>query len=97
MDLSPSEIPQRLLQQLFELDADYAEALWGLDQPPRTLDLRLMVRDTLAALDQLSDACTRFRNNLPPRAGPILLRLEPAVRKALDPSEAYNTIPPRDP
>ena len=33
MDLSPEEIPQRLLRQLFEMDADYAEALWALDQP----------------------------------------------------------------
>ncbi|HMC60285.1 MAG TPA: hypothetical protein VKJ01_13930, partial [Candidatus Solibacter sp.] len=30
MDLSPAEIPQQLLRQLFELDADYAEALWAL-------------------------------------------------------------------
>ena len=28
MDLSPAEIPQRLIRQLFELDADYVEALW---------------------------------------------------------------------
>ena len=28
MDLSPAEIPQRLIQQLFELDADCVEALW---------------------------------------------------------------------
>ena len=34
MNLTPSEIPQRLIRQLFELDADYVEALWGLDQPP---------------------------------------------------------------
>jgi hypothetical protein len=27
MDLSPDEIAQRLLRQLFELDGDYAEAL----------------------------------------------------------------------
>ena len=33
MDLSPIEIPQRLIRQLYELDADYAEALWALDQP----------------------------------------------------------------
>jgi hypothetical protein len=33
MDLLPAEIPQRLIGQLFELDADYAEALWALDQP----------------------------------------------------------------
>ena len=37
MDLSAREIPQRLLQQLFELDADYAEALWVLDQPSHSI------------------------------------------------------------
>ena len=41
MDLTPFEIPQRLIRRLFELDADYAEALWALDQPPGTLDLSL--------------------------------------------------------
>ena len=40
MDLSPAEIPQRLLRQLFELDADLVEALWALDQPAGHLDLR---------------------------------------------------------
>jgi hypothetical protein len=28
MNLTPEQIPQRLLRQLFELDADYVEALW---------------------------------------------------------------------
>ena len=97
MDLSPREIPQRLLRQLFELDADYAEALWALDQPPGALDLRLMLRDTLAALEQLPEACTRFRKNLPKRAHPTLLRLEPDVRSSLAPRDAYNMIPGRDP
>ena len=72
MDLSPAEIPQRLIRQLFELDADYVEALWALDQPSAGLDLRAMLRDTLAALDQLPDACARFRTHLPRRAHPIL-------------------------
>ena len=27
MELSPAEIPLRLMRQLFEMDADYAEAL----------------------------------------------------------------------
>jgi hypothetical protein len=97
MDLIPPEIPQRLLQQLFELDADYVEALWALDQPPESLDLRAMLRDTLAALDQLPRACTRFRKNLPKRAHPILLSLEPVVRNSLDIREAYNMVPGRDP
>jgi hypothetical protein len=97
MDLTPMEIPQRLLQHLFQLDADFAEALWALDQPPGTIVISAMVRDTLAALEQLPEACTRFRKNLPKRAGPILLGLEPSVRNSLDPNEAYNMIPGRDP
>jgi hypothetical protein len=43
MDLSPDEIPQRLLQQLFEWDGDWTEALWALDQPEGTLDRRAML------------------------------------------------------
>lgn len=97
MDLAPREIPQRLIRQLFELDADYAEALWALDQPSGALDIKLMLRDTLAALEQLPEACNRFRKNLPKRAHPTLLRLEPAVRNSLAPHEAYNMIPARDP
>lgn len=97
MDLTPAEIPQRLMRQLFELDADLAEALWGLDQPPGTLDLRLMLRDTLAALEQLPEASPRFRRNLPPRAHPTLARLEVTVRRTLRPTEAYSMVPGRDP
>jgi hypothetical protein len=67
MDLSAAEIPQRLIHQLFELDADYVEALWALDQSPGDLDLRAMLRDTLAALEQLPDALIRFRKTLPQR------------------------------
>lgn len=97
MDLTPLEIPQRLLQQLFELDADYAEALWALDQPEGNFDLRAMLRDTLAALDQLPEATVRFRSHLPKRAHPVLLKREPAIRKTLNPKAAYNMIPGRDP
>jgi methionyl-tRNA formyltransferase len=50
LNLAPSEIPQPLIRRLFDLDADYAEALWALDQPPGTLDLMSLLRDTLAAL-----------------------------------------------
>jgi hypothetical protein len=65
MHLSPGEIPQGLLQRLFETDADYAEALWALDQPDGSLDRRAMLRDTLTALDQLPTACAQFRKQLP--------------------------------
>jgi inorganic triphosphatase YgiF len=93
MDLSPIEIPQRLIRQLFELDADYAEALWALDQPRGALDLRTMLRDTLAALEQRTEACARFRKTLPPRAHPRLAQLETSIRHGIDPLEAYNMVP----
>ena len=97
MDLSPTEIPQRLIRQLFELDADYVEALWALDQPPGSLDLHAMLRDTLAALNQLPEACARFRTNLPRRAQSTLAQLEITVRRGLDPAQAYSMVPGRSP
>jgi hypothetical protein len=97
MDLSSAEIPQRLIRQLFELDADYAEALWALDQPPGGLDLHAMLRHILAALEQLPKACTRLRTKLPPRVHPALTLLESTVRTELDPTQAYNMVPGRDP
>ena len=97
LHLSHDEIPQRLLRQLFELDGDYAEALWALDQPEKSLDRRAMLRDTLMALDQLPSACIQFRKKLPARAHPTLGQLEGSVRKSLNPKEAYNMVPGRDP
>jgi hypothetical protein len=97
MDLSAEEIPQRLLRQLFEKDADYAEALWALDQVEGTVDRRSMLRDTLTALDQLPSACAQFRKQLPVRAHPALEQLEGSVRKALKPKEAYIGVSGSDP
>ena len=97
MTLTQEQIPQRLLQQLFELDADFVEALWGLDQPPGKLNMQAMVRDTLATLDQLPAARTRLHQNLPSQAQPILAQLERSIRLSLNPTEAYNMVPGRDP
>jgi hypothetical protein len=97
MNLTPQQIPQRLIRQLFELDADYVEALWGLDQPPGKLNVHVMLRDTLAALDQLPAACSRFRKNLPPQIHASLSRLALTIRSNLNPAEAYNMVPGRDP
>jgi hypothetical protein len=96
MDLAPFESPQRLIRQLFELDADFAEALWALDQPAASFNLKAMLRDTLAALKQLIEAIERFRKNLPERAHPRLEALETGIRKKLNPKEAYNMVPERD-
>ena len=97
MNLAPAEIPQRLIRRLFALDADYAEALWALDQPPGTLNMTAMLRDTLAGLEQLPEASNRLRKNLPSRAHSTLARLEVVVRQSLLPSEAYSMVPGRDP
>ncbi|MGB6472506.1 MAG: hypothetical protein WBF04_00350 [Candidatus Sulfotelmatobacter sp.] len=97
MYLTPEQIPQRLIRQLFELDADYVEALWGLDQPPGKLNLQTMLRDTLAALAQLPAACSRLRKNLPPQTLPTLSQLELAIRAHLNPAEAYNMLPGKNP
>src|ERR1700676_4958901 len=95
MNLTPERIPQRLLRQLFELDADYVEALWGLDQPPGKLNLHAMLRDTLAALEQLPAACSRFRKNLPPKPHSTLAHLKLTIRTSLNAADAYNMVPGR--
>lgn len=97
MDLSAGEIPQSLLRQLFERDADYAEALWALDQVEGRVNRSAMLRDTLTALEELPSACAKFRKQLPARAHPTLEQLERGVRNALKPNEAYNMVPGRDP
>lgn len=97
IDLTPVEIPQWLIRQLFELDADYVEALWALDQPAGSLDLRAMLRDTLAALEQLPQAQARFRKNLPHRVHSTLAQLEASIRNSLQQAEAYTMVPGRDP
>jgi len=97
LSLTPEQIPQRLIRQLFELDADYVEALWALDQAPGKLNLHAMLRDTLAALEQLPAASARLRKNLPPQTQLTLAQLELTIRTNLNPAEAYNMIPGRSP
>jgi hypothetical protein len=97
LDLSAQEIPQRLLRQLLETDADYAEALGALDQVEGRLDRAAMLRDTRKALDQLPSACAQLRRQLPARAHPTLEHLETSIRQKLNPKEAYNMVPGRDP
>ena len=97
MSLPAGQIPQRLLRRLFELDADCAEALWALDQPAATLNRRAMLRDTLAALDRLPQACAQFREKLPSHVHPVLAQLQQRVRKNLNAREAYNMVPGRNP
>ena len=85
------------LQAIFELDADFAEALAVLDHPTRGYNLPSMVRDTLASLDQLPLARKGLLDTLPPADRERLTRRIPVVNATLDPSAAYNQIPGRDP
>lgn len=93
----PAHLPQPHTQQIFELDADCAEALWALDQPPGSLDLGAMVSDTLASLHKLPHAREQVRARLPPAVAPRVLTLETTVRATLHPAEAYNDVPGSNP
>jgi len=89
--------PEASLAVLAVQDADCAEALWALDQPGRTLNLTAMVRDTTATLTRLPRTRHHVRDALPPPTRDAVAQLEPVIRAALDPREAYNDIPGRDP
>ena len=97
LGLDSQHIPQRTLRTLFELDADCAEALWALDQPPRTISMAAMLRDTQAALTKIPEQRKALRAALPKTARTKLNEIEDLVKELLDPLEAYNGIPGRDP
>lgn len=66
--LPPALLPQRQAQQLYELDADCAEALWALDQPAGSLDFKAMVRDSLRSLSHVGRVeALAFRRKLQQR------------------------------
>jgi hypothetical protein len=51
-----------------------------LDQPPSRLNMKAMLRDTLAALTRMPTAVVQLRNGLAPRAHPTVENLEAAIR-----------------
>ena len=91
--ITPHKLPKQELHQLYELDADCAEALWALDQPTGSLDFRAMVRDTLASLDQLAAARELIRARIPSAAQTRVTTLENTIRAKLARREAYNDVP----
>ena len=95
--LGASPAPTVPLATLAEADADCAEALWALDQPPGTLDLTAMVRDTTRTLQRLSRIRQHVRDGLPAATAAHITDLKHAIRTRLDPREAYNDIPGHDP
>lgn len=90
------QLPEQL-HQLFELDADFAEALCVLDQPSRDLHWAAMTRDTLASLEQLVPVRQDFLDLLPPAPRTQLVARIDLVRSRLTPEAAYLLIPGRDP
>ena len=85
------------ITQLFELDADFAEALHVMDLAPGGIDVRAMLRDTEASFARIAASRAEFLDSL---AGPARKRLEarvPAVRATLLPQDAYIDIPGREP
>lgn len=85
------------LQELFELDADLAEALWVLDQPPGQFDMSAMVRDTVASLGAIPAALTAFFGLLNADDQSNLAACSNALRPTMVTAEAYQDIPGRDP
>jgi len=68
LDITREEMPQDVIHELFEPDADCAEALWALDQPPRSLNLTAMVRDTLESLENIPVVRNEFLAKIPERS-----------------------------
>jgi hypothetical protein len=98
LTLTAAEIPQEELHELFELDADFAEALDVMDSPPPfRIDTNAMVRDTDASLQALPYARKDFLQHLPAPARKPLAEIQDDIRRALKPHEAYHSIPCRDP
>ena len=95
--LAPQQIPQKLLRELFELDADFAEALWALDQPRSRIRVKALLRDTLSSLEQLPGRRQRFLETLSPGVRSRLEKHLPSTRISLEDSEAYHGVPGRDP
>jgi hypothetical protein len=91
--LGSHDAPTAPLAALAEADADCAEALWALDQPPGTLDVGAMVRDTLATLARVPRTRQHVREALPQPTRDQVTRLERDIRATLDSREAYNDIP----
>ena len=91
-----ADLPDEL-RDLFELDADFAEALAVLDHPAAGYNLVAFQRDTLASLGDLVAAKTDFLATLDSDERVRLDRRLPVVRATLDPRAAYSQIPGRDP
>jgi hypothetical protein len=85
------------LHALLELDADFAEALWVLDQPQECFDLTAMEHDTLASLHEVPAARQEFLRLLTPSERRRLADRAAVVRSTLTTDDAYFDIPGPNP
>lgn len=85
------------LRRLQELDADFAEALYVLDRPPRGLNWRMMIDDTRASLMRLPALREAFFATFAPSTRAALEERVELTREVLSASDAYLEIPGRDP
>jgi len=94
--LLAQELPAGL-RRLQELDADFAEALWVLDQPRGRFNLSAMIEDTWAALSRLAPARAAFLASFDDETKAAIEERAQATRTVLSPTDAYLEIPGRDP
>lgn len=97
LPMDARELPQRILEELFELDADYAQALSALDEPAVRINIRRMMRDTRRSLGRLAKTRSRFLESLPAWRGAQLEAKTRAVRPTLTEQDAWHSIPGKDP
>ena len=94
--LLAQDLPEGL-RRLQELDADFAEALWVLEQAPgkasRRFDMAMMMRDTLRSLDQLADVRERFLAVFDVTTRAQIENRAQATRDVLPVADAYLEIP----
>jgi hypothetical protein len=85
-----------VLLEIFELDADYAEGLWGLDQPQgEEIDHHLMLADLEESLAAQGEVREEFFEAL----GKLAARIqgeEWKVAPSLEQEEAYSQVPGRE-
>lgn len=89
-------LPVQLLR-LQELDADFAEALWVLDQPVGKFDVLAMIEDTTASLNRLPAAREALLATFDAPTRAELEERAQLTRGVLAPQDAYLEIPGRDP
>ena len=88
----PADLPPQL-HALFELDADFAEALHVLEKPPKKLNVDAMLGDTERSLALWPKRVADFTAALAPDARQALARRVEAVAVTLEVKDAYRDLP----